>query len=334
MSIRLHIPEPCHESWQHMQPNKDGRHCMACRKTVVDFSNMTDREILDHISRASGEVCGRVDKMQLNRGLKENNLRKKSWLLFVWNLLIVVFVFGGKAKAQGGIKYQKVVQVKKDRPEEFICVLPKPRIISGIVKNGVTGEPVSYASVILKGTQQGVSADSAGKFLLEVPEIEDNYELEISSLGFELASFNFSKSEKTDKVYFLSPEADELQKFEFVRDPTVKGAIRCGYVISRWYRLGREVNELLPKKDIVVYPNPINAGNNIQAALQLKEKGEYRLDLMDASGRVVWMRTLNISEAKYNLSIPTQSLWSAGVYWLRISGRHTKKIYHGKIVLQ
>lgn len=37
---------------------------------------------------------------------------------------------------------------------------------------------------------------------------------------------------------------------------------------------------------------------------------------------------------KYNLSIPTQNTWSAGIYWLRISGTHTKKIYHGKIVVQ
>jgi hypothetical protein len=345
LSIQLNIDKPCHENWDNMQPNTDGRHCMSCQKTVVDFSNMTDREILDYISNISGDICGRADRMQLNRNLRENNLRKRFSWRYIWNLIIVVFVFAGKAKAQGGIRFQKVAQLKKDRPEDEICLIRKPIFITGTVKNAMTGEPIPFASVLIKGTQNGVSTDSAGKFRLEITEIGRGADLEVSSTGFESGSVNIKDSDKGEQIIHLSPAAQELDKVEIVGFPV----IRCSSVMGGLFRnvnvctiekVTRELKELFPQKqwlgtkDIVVFPNPIDAGNNVQVALQLKEAGQYRVDLIDASGKVLWMQTLNMKEPAYKVSIPTNTTWSAGVYWLRITGRHTKKIYTGKIVLQ
>ena len=42
----LHIPEPCHEQWDKMSPAQQGRFCQQCSKTVVDFSTMTDQQVL------------------------------------------------------------------------------------------------------------------------------------------------------------------------------------------------------------------------------------------------------------------------------------------------
>ena len=119
---------------------------------------------------------------------------------------------------------------------------------------------------------------------------------------------------------------------------TLKGFMSGGAIGVRvttlTERVSRELNDWLPKKDVVVFPNPTEAGSNIQVALRLKEKGQYRLELMDGSGRIVWMQNTNVPELNYKLSIPTQSAWSAGMYWLRISGKHTNKVYNCKIILQ
>jgi hypothetical protein len=339
MSIQLNIDKPCHENWDNMHPNKDGRHCMSCQKTVVDFSNMTDREILDYISNAGSDICGRADRMQLNRSLRENNLRKRFSWRYIWNLVIVVFVLAGKAKAQGGIKFHKVAQVKKDRPEEEICLIRKPNFITGTVKNAMTGESIPFATVMIKGKQNGVSTDSAGKFRLEIPLLGQGTDLVVSSTGFESGSVNIKDSDKSEQVIHLSPSAQELDKVLVVGYPgtrctLVMGGLYSGVKVSPLEKVKREVNELLPKKDVLVFPNPIDAGNNILVALQLKEAGQYRAGLIDASGKVLWMQTLNMKEPAYKMSIPTNSNWSAGVYWLRITGRHTRKIYTGKVVLQ
>lgn len=63
----LHIPQPCHENWDEMTPEKQGRFCQSCAKTVVDFSNMTDQQILEKLKKNAGNTCGRFTNEQLER---------------------------------------------------------------------------------------------------------------------------------------------------------------------------------------------------------------------------------------------------------------------------
>src|SRR5687768_10364685 len=76
-SLHLQIPEPCHESWNKMTPNEQGRFCLSCSKTVVDFSMMTDKELLDYFSTASQYVCGRFSNDQLNKDITATQHKKR-----------------------------------------------------------------------------------------------------------------------------------------------------------------------------------------------------------------------------------------------------------------
>ena len=38
--LTLSIPTPCTEDWNNMTPDKNGKFCAACQKTVVDFSRV------------------------------------------------------------------------------------------------------------------------------------------------------------------------------------------------------------------------------------------------------------------------------------------------------
>ena len=40
------IPEPCHENWNKMTPQEQGRHCAVCSKVVVDFTKKTPTSTL------------------------------------------------------------------------------------------------------------------------------------------------------------------------------------------------------------------------------------------------------------------------------------------------
>lgn len=64
--FRLHIENPCSESWDEMSPREGGRHCKHCEKTVVDFTSLTDREISHLVSRGE-KLCGRLRTDQLDR---------------------------------------------------------------------------------------------------------------------------------------------------------------------------------------------------------------------------------------------------------------------------
>ena len=65
--LQLSIPEPCHENWQQMTLTTQGRFCNACAKEVVDFSMMTDMQVLNYFTTGTNEkVCGRALPEQLN----------------------------------------------------------------------------------------------------------------------------------------------------------------------------------------------------------------------------------------------------------------------------
>jgi hypothetical protein len=44
--MQLTIHEPCHENWENMSQEDQGRFCSACKKTVVDFTGMSDRQVI------------------------------------------------------------------------------------------------------------------------------------------------------------------------------------------------------------------------------------------------------------------------------------------------
>lgn len=66
--LKISVPEPCHEDWNAMTPNEQGRHCTSCAKTVVDFTSMSD-EAIKHffIIKKEEKVCGRFKNEQLHR---------------------------------------------------------------------------------------------------------------------------------------------------------------------------------------------------------------------------------------------------------------------------
>jgi hypothetical protein len=61
MNDSLKIETPCHEDWAKMSPNKEGRHCGVCDKTVVDFTVMSQGEITNYLSNNyKAQICGRI----------------------------------------------------------------------------------------------------------------------------------------------------------------------------------------------------------------------------------------------------------------------------------
>lgn len=64
---KLSIPEPCTENWDKMIPNKNGRFCLNCSKTVIDFTEMLPEEIQHFFSQNQNKnICGRIRKSQLD----------------------------------------------------------------------------------------------------------------------------------------------------------------------------------------------------------------------------------------------------------------------------
>ncbi len=64
---QITIPKPCHENWSKMIPDENGRFCISCSKTVVDFTSMMPEEIQHFfIQNQNKKICGRFNNSQLD----------------------------------------------------------------------------------------------------------------------------------------------------------------------------------------------------------------------------------------------------------------------------
>ncbi|HMG82806.1 MAG TPA: hypothetical protein VK559_07205 [Ferruginibacter sp.] len=63
----IQIPKPCHEDWNAMTINEQGRHCLQCCKNVVDFTAKEPEEILQYLKEnTTKRVCGRFRSAQVD----------------------------------------------------------------------------------------------------------------------------------------------------------------------------------------------------------------------------------------------------------------------------
>lgn len=63
---KITIPKPCQEDWNKMTPTENGRFCINCSKTVVDFTSMLPDEMQDFfIQNQNKRICGRFKNSQL-----------------------------------------------------------------------------------------------------------------------------------------------------------------------------------------------------------------------------------------------------------------------------
>ena len=66
----MSMPNPCREDWGQMEKRDGGRFCMNCRQTVIDFTQMTDKELFNYFALQQTITCGRFNTNQLNRAIQ------------------------------------------------------------------------------------------------------------------------------------------------------------------------------------------------------------------------------------------------------------------------
>lgn len=191
----VHIAQPCPESWDAMTPTSIGRHCAACQKTVVDFSQKTDAEILAALRQAAGQTCGRLRPDQVNRPLIAPTPapRWRAWLGAV--LAAGSVLSAGRATAQASGIYANggpapAASSAPNQPSRVVTSTPvllsldEPMVLRGTVTDASTHEGLPGATVLLKGTNTGVSTDANGIFSLPLTTNVPSVQLTISSIGF------------------------------------------------------------------------------------------------------------------------------------------------------
>src|SRR5690349_4041323 len=94
--LQVSVQSPCSENWDAMTQVEKGRFCSSCQKQVVDFTNMSDRQIAEFFKKPSnGSVCGRFMEDQLNKDIPIPT-KRIPWLKYFFQVTIPLFLLSLK----------------------------------------------------------------------------------------------------------------------------------------------------------------------------------------------------------------------------------------------
>ena len=147
--IQLTIAEPCHENWDGMTPVEKGKFCGSCQKQVVDFSNMSDRQVAEFFKKPilslskGGSVCGRFMNDQLDREITIPR-KRIPWVKYFFQIALPAFLMSMKVSAQkkqGKIKVVTTDTVQRPPNPDYRTM--------GMIALPIDKKPVSVDTVVV-----------------------------------------------------------------------------------------------------------------------------------------------------------------------------------------
>lgn len=213
----LILSNPCTETWESMAPNEAGSYCDVCAKTVVDLSNLHQKEIAALLKKSDGNLCGRVTKSQLREPIVEHELPNRYNVSYSKIAASVVMVTALAAcqpmQSDGQQVNTEYVQPQNSGVKSQANIVASiaqsstPRkfsVIKGTVTSEKSGKPIENAKITLVTAKRLISAFSMadGTFALEIPTdlIDDDNVIQVS----------YEKARNDDQE---SPEGYETQDY-------------------------------------------------------------------------------------------------------------------------
>ncbi len=205
--VSIHIPTPCHENWEAMTPSEQGKFCDSCSKQVVDFSRMTDRQILNVLSKAPGKTCGRFTENQLGRPLQpEISYFVRPYKLLLSSLLPALLIAGTASSQTTPQKTSSRTQQTAQEPPLMVgMILPvivRDKIIKGTVSDP-QGKPLAHALVQIEGTGEQTHTNAHGKFSLSYAPANRKKTVMISCPGFLKTEIGIGKQPTAPLTVYL-----------------------------------------------------------------------------------------------------------------------------------
>lgn len=233
-----------------------------------------------------------------------------------------------------------------EEAERFLAgeVMIVPTVTAGSFRAQVTddsGNPVPYASITLDN-KQVIQADENGYFELNAKQCRKNKELRVSAAGF--VSRNYQPAEgrtgKGIEVIQLSrnewlPEVvltNGIAMGMIKRKSAVTGAVVCTTSSQNTVQENKGTTTPLPA-DIILYPNPVQAGGTLTLQTSFFEQGYYRVQIVNTAGQLLYNREAWIDKGAGNFSLVLPSI-PAGSYFLRLQQKGTARNWSQKISVQ
>jgi hypothetical protein len=219
--ISINIPNPCTENWDQMTQADQGKHCASCNRVVIDFSGMTDAQIIKILMAQKGKkVCGNFYNTQLARPILY--VQQKSFPK--WPAMAAMLVAGLFQLSAGTLNAQREVDQKiysrslaieknpqqkekiKTEPASDSLITYSIRVFDEKTKEKLAGISVSIDSIGVFVTD----AKGEIKLSLEPNKVPKLVRIQFSSWNYEVKDLSFAKSRlarnKSMEIYLKESE--------------------------------------------------------------------------------------------------------------------------------
>ena len=332
-SLRLDIPVPCHEDWAKMLPEEKGRHCKQCCKTVVDFTDMSDQEIVRYFQekaqggggggKGSAGTCGRFMAEQLGRDLAPAQIQRnglKGWPLVVAGALTLGEglhvgrqVTMGKAATPGTPVAARLISgmdVDTSRLEDVVAGKVVPEIVRDSMQTGKFPPPdtavTEMGDVAIIGKVRGDSA-------------MENARDTVPALVRVLKEATPGENEDSGQISIMGEPAvctrnstDTLSRLKFVVDSTISLVKDTVAVVVRSFKADATGRAAC----LHVYPNPVMRGGMLRL-LWGGDAGVYPVAIFNMQGQIVQERIVEVGTRGQLDEWPLPGGLAAGVYFVR-----------------
>ncbi len=325
-NFQVNIPKPCHEDWKGFTPTKEGGFCGSCQKNVIDFTQLSDSELVAYfrdLSATQTSSCGRFRADQLQK-----NYRIEEWFP-AWtateqsiNYEVPVSKFQEKSSKISFPFIHKMKIVRNMTMAVLTLVfteqcIGQQRTITGQLVDAQDGSPLPGVTVAIKGTTKGTSSDMNGKYNLSVDEKDI---LVFSFVGY------VPKVIKTKDVKPLIAMEGDVMGFLVTEEPKVcESNFRKGKFAVSNYKT--EIKTLgNPVADKLIIVPQLFSNETVTNLEDLKEAEEwYRanafqevedVQVYDLSGKVFKAHYFKLNDGKIQVNL---KFVPAGTYLVRVT---------------
>jgi hypothetical protein len=202
--VKISIANPCQVEWNTMRHEEGGAYCSKCSSHVVDFTKMTDAQVLETIAGMNGKRCGRFSVEQTNRPIIKKQPAKSQFRIKALLAGLAAFMGMKNAYAENSLG----ITPPAIRFEQFDTITRQP-VDTSIISNADTSakmvlirgrvvetfnrakhnrpRPVQNAQISTADSLSSTYTDKDGYFKMKVL-YRGNTEINISSGSYEIGN--------------------------------------------------------------------------------------------------------------------------------------------------
>jgi hypothetical protein len=170
--LKIAIPNACNQNYMAMDHKADGKFCSNCSNIIIDFSEMTDVELIRYFKKYPATHCGRFHVSQLSRKIETISIRNNLFSYFSKIAAGLVALSTLKfSSAKANYKNVNSISWQQNKNKKVQNTYTDTATISGIITNNKM-EPLQNVAISFNGVQVATT-DKNGHYSFTLKEAKE-----------------------------------------------------------------------------------------------------------------------------------------------------------------